>query len=68
MINDKYTQLDRMAAPYGYVAPISEREEGYLSYFRKTCQRYNIVFSKADEDEREFVIRMAEKGYYRKQA
>ena len=41
---------------------------GYLAYFRQVCKRYNIVFADADSDERDFVIRMAEKGYYPKRA
>ncbi len=29
--------------------------------FRQTCKRYNIDFATADPDEKEFVMRMAEK-------
>ena len=34
----------------------------------KTCQRYQIDFAKADPDERDFVIRMAEKTFLQKRA
>ena len=33
-------------------------------HFQKICKRYNIDFATADEDERDFVIRMAEKSFY----
>ncbi len=52
MQNEKYLELDALAAPNGYVV-----------HFRKTCQRYQIDFSKADPDERDFVIHMAEKTF-----
>lgn len=68
MIPEKYTKLDELAAPDGYVAPLTESELGYTVYFRKICRRYNIDFATADPDEREFVVRMAEKGYYPKRA
>ena len=65
---DKFSRLDELAAPTSYVAPSTEEELGYLAYFRQVCKRYNIVFADADSDERDFVIRMAEKGYYPKRA
>ena len=68
MAQDKFSRLDELAAPADYVAPSTEEDLGYLSYFRQVCKRYNIVFSEADQDERDFVIRMAEKGYYPKRA
>lgn len=68
MAQDKFSRLDELAAPTGYVAPSTEEELVYLTYFRQVCKRYNIVFADADPDERNFVIRMAEKGYYPKRA
>ena len=68
MLQDKFSHLDELAAPADYVAPLTEEELGYQSYFRQVCKRYNIVFSEADQDERDFVIRMAEKGCYPKRA
>ena len=68
MAQDKFSRLDDLAAPADYVAPSTEEDLGYLAYFRQVCKRYNIVFSEADSDERDFVIRMAEKGYYPKRA
>lgn len=68
MTQDKFSHLDELAAPAGYVAPSTEEDLGYLAYFRQVCKRYNILFSEADQDERDFVIRMAEKGYYPKRA
>ena len=68
MDQDKFSRLDELAAPNGYVAPSTKEDLGYLAYFRQGCKRYSIVFSEADQDERDFVIRMAEKGYYPKQA
>ena len=68
MAQDKFSRLDELTAPTNYVAPSTSEDLGYLVYFRQVCKRYNIVFSEADPDERDFVIRMAEKGYYPKRA
>lgn len=68
MQKDKFSRLDEIAAPNSYAAPSTEEDIGYLTYFRQVCKRYNISFSTAYPDEREFVIRMAEKGYYPKRA
>lgn len=65
---DKYCELDRIAAPDHYVAMATPEDLAYLSFFRDTCKRYNIDFVNADHDERDFVIRMAEKGFYKKRA
>jgi hypothetical protein len=37
----------------------------YVVHFRKTCQQYQIDVAKADPDERDFVIHMAEKIFYK---
>ena len=37
----------------------------YIAYFRQTCKRYNIDFASADQDERDFVVCMAEKDFCR---
>ena len=55
MQNKKYLELDALAAPNGYVVP-------------PTKERYQIDFAKADPDERDFVIRMAEKTFLQKRA
>lgn len=65
---DKYTQLDDLAAPNRYVAPPTAEDLDYIVHFRKTCQRYNIDFATADQDEQSFVIRMAEKKFLPKRA
>lgn len=56
MQNEKYLELDALAAPNGYVAPPMKEDLAYVVHFRKTCQRYQIDFAKADPDERDFVI------------
>lgn len=56
-----YGKLDDLAAPDKYVAPSSQTDVEYIIRFRQTCKRYNIDFSTADPDEKEFVMRMAEK-------
>ena len=61
MLEEKYLRLDDLAAPDGYVAPSTIEDLAYITYFRQTCRRYNIDFAIADQDERDFVIRMAEK-------
>ncbi len=67
-MNQTYLKLDELAAPDRYVAVPTEEDLGYLTHFRKVCQRYRIDFANADPDERAFVIHMAEKGFYQKQA
>lgn len=54
--------------PNGYVAPLTKEDLAYVVHFRKTCQRYQIDFAKADSDERDFVIHMAEKTFLQKRA
>ena len=61
MLEEKYLRLDDLAAPDGYVAPSTIEDLAYITYFRQTCRRYNINFAIADE--RDFVIRMAEKNF-----
>lgn len=56
-----YGRLDDLGAPDQYVAPSSQTDIDYIIRFRQTCRRYNIDFSTADPDEKEFVMRMAEK-------
>ena len=68
MQNKKYLELDALAAPNGYVAPPTKEDLAYVVHFRKTCQRYQIDFAKADSDERDFVIHMAEKTFLQKRA
>ncbi|MFR7743151.1 MAG: hypothetical protein ACLU3I_07605 [Acutalibacteraceae bacterium] len=54
MQNEKYLELDALAAPNGYVVPPTKEDLAYVVHFRKTCQRYQIDFAKADPDERDF--------------
>ena len=68
MQNEKYLELDALAAPNGYVVPPTKEDLAYVVHFRKTCQRYQIDFAKADSDERDFVIHMAEKTFLQKRA
>ena len=64
----KTTQLqEHSISAYGAI-PVSKEDLAYVVYFRKTCQRYQINFSKADSDERNFVIHMAEKTFLQKRA
>ena len=48
MQNEKYLELDALAAPNGYVAPPTKEDLAYVVHFRKTCQRYQIDFAKAE--------------------
>ena len=68
MQNEKYLELDALAAPNGYVAPPTKEDLAYVVHFRKTCQRYQIAFSKAVPDERAFVLHLAEKTFLQKRA
>lgn len=68
MQNHRYLELDTLAAPDGYVARPTKDDLAYVVHFRKICQRYQIDFSKADADERDFVVHMAEKTFLQKRA
>ena len=68
MLHEKFIRLDDLAAPTEYVAPPTDKDLTYVAHFRQVCQRYQINFAKADQDEREFVIRMAEKTFYAQRA
>ena len=48
--------------------PPTQEDLAYVVHFRKTCQRYQIDFVKVDQDERNFVIHMAEKTSFQKRA
>lgn len=67
MLEGKYLRLDDLAAPDGYAVPSTNKDLAYVTYFRQTCKRYNIDFAIADQDERDFVMLMAEKNFARKQ-
>ena len=64
MLSEKYAKLDDLAGPDSFVTPPSQTDVAYILHFQKTCNRYNIDFATADEDERDFEIRMAEKRFY----
>lgn len=68
MLQEKYMKLDDLAAPNEYVVLPSEDDLDYVIRFRQVCKRYNIDFAKADQDEREFILRMVEKSLYPKRA
>ena len=68
MLQEKFTRLDDLAGPSGYVMPPTAEDLAYVIHFRQICHRYNIDFTMADQDEREFVMRMAEKSFYPKRA
>lgn len=68
MLTEKYARLDDLAGPDSYVTPPDKKDLDYILHFRQVCRRYNIDFAKADADERDFVIRMAEKGFYARRA
>lgn len=68
MQDKKYLELDEAAAPNSYVAIPSEEDLSYITHFRQVCKRYQIDFAQADEDERDFVIHMAEKSFAQKRA
>ena len=68
MQDNRYFELDALAAPNGYVSPATKEDLAYVVHFRKTCQRYQIDFSKAVPDERDFVLHLAEKTFLQKRA
>ena len=68
MLQEKFTRLDDLAGPNGYAAPPTSEDLAYVIHFRRICRRYNIDFAKAEQDEREFVLRMAEKSFYPRRA
>ena len=64
MLSENYAKLDDLAGTDSFVTPPSQTDLAYILHFQKICKRYNIDFATADEDERDFVIRMAEKSFY----
>jgi len=68
MLQEKFSKLDNLAAPDNYAAPSTSEDLAYIVHFRRVCHRYNIDFAHADPDEREFVLRMAEKSFFQKRA
>jgi len=68
MLKNSITKLDELAAPDHYVIPPTIEDLTYIKQFRAVCARYQIDFSKADADERDFVIRMTEKRCEQKHA
>ena len=68
MPQEKFSQLDDLAAPAGYAAPPTRDDLAYVIHVRQICRRYQIDFARADQDEREFVVRMAEKTFCAKHA
>ncbi len=68
MADNGFNRLDELGAPNSYVTPPTEQDLAYTAYFREVCKRYNIDFAAADADEREFVMRMASKGFFPKRA
>ena len=67
-MQEKFLKLDDLAAPDGYTVPSTSDDLAYIAYFRQTCKRYNIDFASADQDERDFVVHMAEKNFTQKRA
>lgn len=68
MADNRFSRLDELGAPNNYVTSPTEQDLAYTAYFREVCKRYNIDFATADADEREFVMRMADKGFFPKRA
>ncbi len=68
MLQKNFSKLDNLAAPDNYVTPPTSEDLAYIVHFRRVCHRYNIDFNSADPDEREFVLRMAEKSFFQKRA
>ena len=64
MLSENYAKLDDLAGTDSFVPPPSQTDLAYILHFQKICKRYNIDFATADEDERDFVIRMTEKSFY----
>lgn len=60
---DKYEILDDFGAPNNYVVPPSVDDTSYVIHFRKTCKRYKFDFAKADVNERDFVMQIAENSF-----
>ena len=60
-------ELEAHASENGWVAPLTDNDRDYLVYFRSVCKRYNIVPSRANRLEYEFVTRVAESVSVHKQ-
>ena len=68
MLPEKYAKLDDLAGPDSYVTAPSQTDLDYIIQFQQTCKCYHIDFATVDEDERDFVVHMAEKNFFAKRA
>ena len=64
MLSENYAKLDDLAGPDSFVTTPSQTDLAYILHIQKICKRYNIDCATADEEERDFVIRMTEKSSY----
>lgn len=68
MLQEEFLLLDDLALPNKYVTPSTDKDLAYVASFRQVCKRYSIDFISANQDKRDFVIRLAEKDFAQKQA
>ena len=61
-------RMEQHGAEHGWVAPLTAEDSDYLIHFRAVCKRYNIVPSKANRLEYEFVTRVTDSEFYLQQA
>ena len=56
--------IEEFGAENGWVAPLTQEDKDYFTYFRAVCKRYNIQPSKATRLEYDFVTHVAESEFY----
>lgn len=60
MNQDKFSMLDDIAAPNQYVTPFTEADISHILRFRRICRQYDIEFSNASPEEKDFVMTLAD--------
>ena len=60
-------EIEEHGATHGWVAPLTQEDREFFTYFRSVFKRYNINPSKATRLEYDFVTRVAESEFYLQQ-
>ena len=60
-------EIEEHGAMHGWVAPLTQEDREFFTYFRSVFKRYNINPSKATRLEYDFVTRVAESEFYLQQ-
>lgn len=68
MSRDELLRAESVGSEQGWVTPLTQEDKDYFAYLRTVFKRYNIVPSRANRLEYDFVVRVAESEFYLQQA